>query len=457
MNKLLLPILSLIVLVSCNSGNDDMDPGDGAPEGFTLIWSDEFDSNISETNWNFETGDGTDFGLPPGWGNNELQLYTTSGNNATVRPDDDGNSVLAITARKNGDEFTSAKLTTENLLEVRYGRIEARIKVPEGKGIWPAFWMLGTNRPEVDWPGCGEIDIMEVIGSDPATLHTTVHYTNSENKWRNNGNATKNDQPLSQSYHVYAVDWTDESLTFLFDNKPVYNVVIEEDMKEFLRSFYLILNVAVGGNWPGDPDETTVFPQTMFIDWVRVYQNDALDPEAPPTLNIEEETIGSVSTTISPFALNESMDQFGTPELNSYGDGGEPAFSLSDQVVDGDSSILFSYPGGSWGGAFFVMEPTIDATNYANGNLKFSVVKPEQLFDAEIKLESTATDHSLFLKDYSPVEVDNGFVEYTIPISDFTELDLSDLRIPFSLWNPVNENGEYVEMEVILDNVYFEE
>lgn len=456
MRRIFTLLLSILSLFACNS-DKDVSPDEKGYEGYSLIWSDEFDANISDSNWTFETGDGTDFGLPPGWGNNELQIYTSSINNVTIRPDDQGNSVLAITARKNGSDYSSAKLTTQDLFEVRFGRVEARIKVPKGKGIWPAFWMLGSNRPEVDWPGCGEIDIMEVIGSDPSTLHTTVHYTNSENKWRNNGSGYTHEESLSNDYHVYGLDWTGESMTFLFDGEAVYNVVIENDMKEFLRSFYLILNVAVGGNWPGDPDESTEFPQTMFVDWVRVYQNDNLNPSSPPVLNIEEESIGAVSSTISLYAFNESLNQFGALELNSYGDGGEPDFFLSDQVVEGDSSILLSYTGESWGGAFFVLAPSVDAAKYVNGNLKFSITKPEELFDAEIKLESISTDHSLFIKDYTPVEVGNGFLEYSIPIAHFTDLDLTELRIPFSLWNPVDENGDYVRVDIILDNVYFTE
>ena len=166
MKHVLFSLLALLAFSACNS-DDEPTPDTGSPyEGYTLVWSDEFDANISSDNWVYELGDGTAYGLPPGWGNAERQLYTSSQNNSLVLEDEEGNSVLAIVARREpGDNrYSSAKLTTQNLHSFRYGRVEARIKVPQGQGLWPAFWMLGDNISEVDWPGCGEVDIMEVIG-----------------------------------------------------------------------------------------------------------------------------------------------------------------------------------------------------------------------------------------------------------------------------------------------------
>ncbi len=458
MKKLPICIFMAVALAACKTDDDkvSMEPG---YDGYTLEWSDEFNTNISSSNWTFETGDGTDYGLPPGWGNAERQLYTNSGNNINIQADEEGNSVLVITARKEpgNHRYSSAKVTTQNLQSFRFGRIEARIKVPEGKGLWPAFWLLGDNISEIDWPGCGEIDIMEVIGHEPGKLHSTVHYANSENKAGSNGAGFEAPESLSNDYHEYRLDWTPTAMVFSLDGMEVHEVLIANDMKEFLRSFYIIFNVAVGGNWPGDPDETTTFPQQMLIDWVRVYSKDDLEIPAAPPLNIEEETIGLVSVGLPPHAFNDALDQFTGLTLKSFGDGGEPSFIASGTAIDGDSSILFRYPGDSWGGAFFILEPTVDMTQYASGNLRFSIHKPAELADIEIKLESVATAVSLFLKDYSGTDVGDGFLEYTIPMSDFEGLDLTDLKIPFALWNPVDANGDYIAVDVLLDNVYFEQ
>jgi len=444
-----------LFIISCN--DKDPKPGTGH-EGYKLVWSDEFDATIDSKNWTFELGDGTNYGLPPGWGNSEKQLYTRSGNNALVLQDDEGNSVLAITARKEpSGGFTSAKLTTQNLQSVRFGRVEARIRVPEGKGMWPAFWMLGDNRTEIDWPGCGEIDIMEVIGNSETVLHSTVHYTNSQNKRGINGKSFTHTEKLSNEYHIYSLDWTPEMMTFMLDQQVVHEIEIEADMKEFLRSFYLILNIAVGGNWPGNPDETTVFPQRMYVDWVRVYSNDNINAPAPPPLDIEEETMGFLSTTLAAVAFNTDFNEFDNLILRSFGAGGEPNFETSTEAVNGSGSLLLKFPGGNWGGAFFTQEPVVNATKYANGNLKFSLKYPAILADAEIKLESVATAKSLFLKDYTGVAIGSGFLEYTIPIADFTGLNLSELKIPFALWNPVNSAAEYVPMDILVDNIRLEE
>ncbi len=460
MKNLFLILFALLAFAACNSDDDIMPTPEPDYEGYTLIWSDEFNATISSDNWNYETGDGTDYGLPPGWGNAERQLYTSSQNNSLVQADDEGNSVLAIIARKEpgNHKYSSAKLTTQNKHSFRYGRVEARIKVPEGRGLWPAFWMLGDNISEVDWPGCGEIDIMEVIGHEPDVLHSTVHYASGDNKGASSGDKIEAGEKLSDDYHIYRLDWTPEEIVFSLDGTEVHRVPVEDDMKEFQRSFYIIFNVAVGGNWPGDPDETTVFPQRMLVDWVRVYRQDGLNPPAAPPLNIEEETVGSISTTLATYAFNETMSQFDNLVLRSFGNGGEPSFATSDMAVEGDSSLLLSYPGESWGGGFFVLEPeTVDFSQYANGSLKFSLHQPAELADIEIKLESVATAVSLFLRDYTGEEVGNGFLEYTIPMSDFAGLGLTDLRIPFALWNPMDASGNFLKGDVLLDNVYFEE
>ncbi|WP_067607859.1 glycoside hydrolase family 16 protein [Nocardiopsis listeri] len=239
-----------------------------AAEPGELVWSDEFDGAAGDApdpaNWNHETGD-------HGWGNQELQNYTESRENSAL--DGDGN--LVITARQEADgSYTSARMTTQNNVEHSFGRVEARVQLPSGQGIWPAFWMLGSDFPETEWPDSGEIDIMEFIGSDVGTVHGTVHgpgYSGGE------GVGASYDHPeggdFSDDFHVFAIDWEPGSITWSVDGVP-FNTITSEDVGGewvYDQEFFMILNVAVGGEWPGYPDETTDFPQEMKVDYVRVY------------------------------------------------------------------------------------------------------------------------------------------------------------------------------------------
>ena len=424
-------------------------------EGWTLQWNDEFnDVQINTNNWNYELGDGTDYGLPVGWGNDEKQIYTANIENSSII-DDEGVSALAITAiEDNAGGYTSAKLTTQNLFSIRFGRIEIRAKMPKGQGFLPAIWMLGDNKDQIDWPGCGEIDIVEVVGNEPSKFYSTVHFTNDENKY----GEVQRDHVLSSgdfsdSYHIFTLDWTPESLTFSLEGQEIGAILIEDDMKEFLRSSYLIMNVAVGGNWPGDPDETTMFPQTMYTDYIRVYsKNDFLAPDAP-TLDIAEETIGEViEPNIADNAIKEGFTNLGSLSVTAYGPGA-PVISSSETAIDGDKSLVFDFPGGNWGGAYLELDTPKDISAYTH--LKFSLNKPDSYVNSEIKLESSATNAIVFLINYTGTELTDGFVEYTIPLTDFIGLDLTGLTIPFYIWNPQDANNAFVEATVLIDNIYF--
>jgi beta-glucanase (GH16 family) len=234
-----------------------------------LIWSEEFEytGKPDPLWWNMETGGG-------GWGNNELQFYTNSESNAYV-----DNGVLTITAREEqmgGRDYTSARITTQNKFDVQYGRIEARIKLPYGQGLWPAFWMLGANFSNVGWPYCGEIDIMEMVGGENKdnTCHATLH-------WWDDAQNLKADYGLSYTlpsgrfaddFHVFGISWNSQEIrAYVDDNEYFVADLTPAELSEFRQNFFIILNVAVGGNWPGSPDATTVFPQTMQVDWIRVY------------------------------------------------------------------------------------------------------------------------------------------------------------------------------------------
>ncbi|MDR2550265.1 MAG: glycoside hydrolase family 16 protein [Desulfobulbus sp.] len=248
-----------------------------------LVWSDEFDELAGTppdpAKWECEQGGG-------GWGNGELEFYTDSTENAAQ----DGQSCLVITAKAVPEteqhqrtcwygpaRFTSARLLTRGRFAFTYGLVEARIKLPYGQGLWPAFWMLGENFGEVGWPACGEIDIMENIGREPGTVHGTVHgpgYCGGEGI--GTGLALADGAMVRDDFHVFAVDWQPDRIRWYMDNRMFFELSREQIPQgapwAFDHPFFLLMNVAVGGYWPGNPDETTVFPQTMTIDFVRVYQ-----------------------------------------------------------------------------------------------------------------------------------------------------------------------------------------
>lgn len=457
MKKLL--IFTMIALAglffACNKNDDTKNPIT-VPEGYSLVWADEFNGPILDPEyWRFETGDGTEYGLPAGWGNNERQIYTSTSDNSDFGNDGDVTAFAIIARTDNTGGYTSARISTKDLINIRFGKLEIRAKLPSGQGIWPAIWMLGDNIDTISWPGCGEIDIAEVLGQEPSVLYTSLHYTNGVQKQGDIQNAYQMPSGnFSDGYHTFGLDWTPDSLIWNLDGQEVFRAAIGSDMKEFLRDFYLIINVAVGGNWPGDPDGTTVFPQTMYIDYVRLFSKDDFQPPAPPALNIEEETIGQViEPNIGDNAIREGYTELGNLTVISYGGGGEPIVSSSDTAIDGERSLVFDFPGGNWGGAYIELADAKDLSSHTY--LKFSLNKPAALVTAEIKLESASTHASVFLKDYTGVPVAEGFVEYTIPLADFTGLDLSQITIPFAIWNPMGSYQNYVAAKVLIDNVYF--
>lgn len=244
----------------------------GQKDGYTLRWSDEFNKNglPDKTKWSFDTA-----GNAYGWGNNEWQYYTSNRkSNAVVK-----NGVLRITARKEamgGKQYTSARLITKGKASFTYGRMEIRAKLPPGRGTWPAIWMLGDNIFEKGWPLCGEIDIMEHVGYEKDSIYGTIHSdTYNHVKGTQKTKAIYISNPYS-AFHVYSIEWTPERMDFFVDGQ-LYNSVQNEHRSEkewpFDQPFFFILNLAVGGNWGGKMGvDEKVFPATMEVDYVRVYQ-----------------------------------------------------------------------------------------------------------------------------------------------------------------------------------------
>lgn len=239
--------------------------------GYNLIWSDEFDADeISMDVYNYEIGDGCNVGIC-GWGNNELQRYSSDSKNSSII---DGS--LVITAiEESPNVYSSARITTKDKQTFRYGRIDIRARLPFGQGIWPALWMLGSNIDNVGWPSCGEIDIMELVGDEPDVVLGTAHWGNSPGPSIFRSGKKGNSEDFSEAFHVFTMDWTSTELNWYVDEQKFHSIPytqLDGAANPFINEFFFIFNIAVGGNLPGNPDDTTTFPQTMAIDYVRVFQ-----------------------------------------------------------------------------------------------------------------------------------------------------------------------------------------
>ena len=268
--KAIIIFVYVLLMSSCNT-----DETQTVATFDNLVINEEFstDGNLDSSLWNIETGDGTAQGIP-GWGNNELEYYTDRTENLSVE-----NGYLLITARQesfNGSSYTSARIQTKNKFQTQFGRFEARMRLPNGQGMWPAFWLLGddNNGTEI-WPNIGEIDILENRGQEPTTISGSVHGPG----YSGGNSITKefnfSDSRVDTDFHVYGVEWGENYINYYVDD-VLYNQITPEDVTgEWVfndRSFYIIINLAVGGDFVGNPNSETLFPQTMLIDYVKVYQ-----------------------------------------------------------------------------------------------------------------------------------------------------------------------------------------
>ncbi|MGI8467392.1 MAG: glycoside hydrolase family 16 protein [Pyrinomonadaceae bacterium] len=278
MRKTFAKILFVFLVVFALPGNSVF----AAPAHYKkLAFRDEFNAPegapVDSTKWTAEIGGG-------GWGNQELEYYTNSPENAYH----DGKGSLVIKAIKLAAPlsfncwygqcgYTSARLVTKGKFEQKYGRFEARIKIPRGQGMWSAFWLLGSNIDTVGWAQCGEIDVMENIGREPSTVHGTIHgpgYSGADGIGAPYN--LPDNQLFADDFHVYSIEWSSNEIRWFVDRK-LYKTVTPQDIPQgaqwvYDHPFFVILNFAVGGNWGGNPDNTSVFPQTMLIDYVRIYK-----------------------------------------------------------------------------------------------------------------------------------------------------------------------------------------
>lgn len=256
-------ILIGLCVAGCGGGSEE--------QSWALVWSDEFEGPAGQlpdpANWAFDLG--TD------WGNAQLEYDTDRPENVSL--DGDGN--LAITAREEsymGSAYTSGRIKTQGLFDQAYGRFEARIKLPTGQGIWPAFWMLGSDIDAVGWPQCGEIDIMEYRGQEPGLVLGTVHGPGYSAAAGVTATYTLSGGRFDQDFHEFAIEWDGEGIRWFVDGDHYHTVRPADTGGEWVfdHPFFILLNVAVGGGFVGPPDASTNFPQTMLVDWVRVYRSE---------------------------------------------------------------------------------------------------------------------------------------------------------------------------------------
>ena len=280
--SILTSLFLILSLTSCSSNGpadsfnyiepdptDTLEPGD-------LIWSDEFNGTGSpnSNNWTYDIGHGSG-----GWGNNEVQYYTDEQKNVRME-----NGMLVIDAIYEGGEWTSARIKTEGLQSFRYVTVKARAKLPQGSGTWPAIWMLGSNYKDIGWPASGEIDIMEHVGKNPGSIHSALHTPSSHGNTQNSGHIEVPD--FHEEFHIYEAVWTEESIIFKVDGEEFYTYspsIKNHETWPFNNNFFIIMNIAMGGNWGSDPQYETgnmrngIDPDLdharMEVDYVRVYKN----------------------------------------------------------------------------------------------------------------------------------------------------------------------------------------
>lgn len=267
-------LFALLLITSCGKTSTNTEEPGSEQNEWQLVWSDEFDAEeLDQEKWSYQHGTGEEQGLT-GWGNNELQYYTDDEENVFL---EDGRlHIVAHQENCEGMEYTSGRILTREKGDWKFGKIEVRAKLPQGQGIWPAIWMLPTENVYGGWPKSGEIDIMEMVGHEPETIHGTVHYGPD---WPDNEYTgtpfSLDDGTFADEFHTFAIEWEEDQIKWFVDGSKFYSVTpdtLEPRQYPFNEEFHLILNLAVGGNWPGIPDETTEFPQSMVVDFVRVYQ-----------------------------------------------------------------------------------------------------------------------------------------------------------------------------------------
>ena len=427
---------------------------------YTLVWSDEFDgTSLSADNWVHETGYGSF-----GWGNDEWQLYTSSTNNAAV-----ADGILAISAQcasppacgKRNGTITSARINTLNKFAFKYGKVEARIKPPVGKGAWPAFWMLGKNFPAIGWPESGEVDVMEIhnLYSDEFTTHFTMHWDNPG--WIYDSQYKTLPDSLGDDFHVFSAEWDADGIVGKIDGMPYFSKAINPStMEEFLEEFFMILNVAIGGTLGGAPDASTPWPQTMLVDYVRVYQEDGGDGSytigagpVSPELGVYSE---SHTQSVLPYSGIINGADFGGNVTNTNEN------STAVSPLDGSVVLAanFTNTGRSYGG--FIFNFTLGRDISAYQALKFAIDTSAMpnFANLTVQIENPSGGQpapKVALSAYVPTLSANWEI-YEIPLSDFlgqaVALDLSNV-LYLGFWNARTAGGQLTFGTLYFDDIHF--
>jgi len=451
---------------ACNATVNSKDE----PAIYSLVWSDEFDgSTLSSDNWGIETGYGGNFG----WGNDEWQLYTTSPDNVSVQG---GNLVLSAQCASppacgiRDGSITSARINTLNKFAFKYGKVEARLKPPVGKGAWPAFWMLGKNFPDVGWPRTGEIDIMEMNNrySNERTTHFTMHYCDdaiSSNPcqydpgWEYVTAYKTFPYSLGDDFHVFSAEWDADGVTGKIDGITYFYLAIAPGrMDEFLEEFFVILNVAIGGTLGGAPDASTPWPQTMLVDYVRVYQRDGGDgtytigaPPPGPELGVYTET--HTDSLLGYSNIINGAD-FGGNVTNTNEN------STAVTPLDGNVVLAanFTNTGKSYGGFIFNFSTGRDISDYQT--LKFGIDSASMpaFANMTVQIENPGGAQpapKVSLSAYTPT-MSGNWALYEIPLDDFSgvPLDLTNV-LYLGFWSPRTSINQLLFGTLYFDDIHF--
>jgi len=434
---------------------------------FSLVWSDEFDgTSLNSDNWIMETGYGNN-----GWGNDEWQQYTNSTNNVSVAG---GN--LTINARcanppscgKRNGTITSGRINSLNKFAFKYGKVEARIKPPVGDGAWPAFWMLGKNYPQVGWPRSGEIDVMEIhnLYSNEFTTHFTMHWCDDSIPgpvpceynpgWTYNSQYRQDfSASLGDDFHVFTAEWTADGVVGKIDDIAYFNLAINPaTMDEFLEEFYMILNVAIGGTLGGAPGASTPWPQTMLVDYVRVYQEDGgngTNTVGAPPLGPERGIYSESHTdSVLPYSAIINGADFGGNVLNI------DEFSTNTTPYDGSESleVVYNNTGRSFGGFLFNFTVGQDISSYQTLKFSINATAMSQMANMNIELENPGQQKfAVQLASYTPT-VSGNWATYDIPLSDFAGANLTNI-LYLGFWTPRTAGGQLTFGTLYYDDIHF--
>jgi beta-glucanase (GH16 family) len=450
-NKIIVSILAVAFFLVILSGCDQVTEPETIPDNFDnenyeLLWFDEFngsDVSLDESKWGYDTGYGGE-----GWGNDEWQLYTNEPENVRV---EDGNMVItavwdSVNYSEPGERdgsITSARVNTKDKYSVKYGKVQARIKPPTGMGMWPAFWMLGDSFDSVGWPQCGEIDIMEMspLYHNDNTTMFNLHWWNEAGEYHDYDGAFREfSYSLTDDYHIFEVEWDEQRIIGKIDDITYYTKLIDPDqMDEFMKKFFLIFNIAVGGNLGGSPDDETQWNQKMYVDWVRVYQSAGPD-------------IGTYGIFTDETVVDAGLEVGVNAEIyvweNTLSGGTMPPY-------EGLNVISWSSTGAGWFGGGISSTLPVDLSGFAYGNLKFMIKIPANVtFKIGINDTDGIENYVIFPANETAYGLvrDGEWGQATIPVDEITgNVDLEILDYEFII---LEENG--TPCEFALDDIYWD-